>query len=239
MNKDIIILIVDDNSIMRTIISDILEHAGYKKLIVESDGSRAFQIVKSRKIDLIISDWQMLGMTGIDLLKHVREDSQVGGTPFIMVTVEGTKESKKKADDFGVNGFISKPFHGDDLLREVTKVMSNSSSEDRPSVDDDNNFWGDKAFRVIQEDFIINDESKNWLKLDLSSQAKSFLSHLPPEQLHQVIMKILSLLHNPLPVDSTQLSNYPFRRNDIGEYRIIYDIQKETLRIILIRKRKR
>jgi two-component system, chemotaxis family, chemotaxis protein CheY len=237
MDKDILILIVDDNSIMRTIISDILEHAGYTKLIVESDGERALQIIKSRKVDLIISDWQMLGMTGIQLLKHVREDSQVGKTPFIMVTVEGTKESKKKAYQYKVNGFISKPFHGDDLLEEVKKVMTASSSERQRLQDVDESNLGDKAFRVLQDDSLKEDESNSWLKLHLSSQVRLFINHLPPEQLHQVVMKILILLQNPLPMDSRQLTGYPFRRCDAGEYRIVYDIQKHTLRIIMIRKR--
>jgi two-component system, chemotaxis family, chemotaxis protein CheY len=238
MDKDILILVVDDNSIMRTIISDILEHAGYSKLIMESDGARALQIVKSRKIDLIISDWQMHGMKGIEFLKKVREDDQAGKTPFIMVTVEGTKESRKTADQYGVSGFISKPFHGEDLLREIRKVMSKSFSGHPRLLGDDDSSWGDKAFRVIQEDSARDEETGNWLKLHLSSQAGLFLNHLPPVEFHQIMMKILSLRQNPLPGDARELTGYPFLRNDAGEYRIIYDIQKNTLRIILIRKRR-
>jgi CheY-like chemotaxis protein len=128
MGNDTTILIVDDNSTMRTIIRHILEHAGYTNIIEDSDGTTAFRVVKSRKIDLIISDWNMHAMTGIEFLKKVREDNEIGKTPFLMVTVEGLEASRETAFQCGVSGFIAKPFHVNDLLEIVEKVLENPSS---------------------------------------------------------------------------------------------------------------
>ncbi len=67
-------------------------------------------------------------------------------------------------------------------------------------------------------------------KLDLTKSAISYLDKLPPKQYRQVARKIFSLLADPEPVDSIQLKGYPFRRTDIGEYRIIYRIEGETIK---------
>ena len=127
MDKNITVLIVDDNSIMRTIIRQILEHAGYTDIIEDSDGYTAFKIIKSRKIHLIISDWNMVGVSGVELLKKVRADEEVGNTPFLMVTVEGMEASREVAFQHGASGFVAKPFHVMELLEEVEKVLSIAS----------------------------------------------------------------------------------------------------------------
>lgn len=77
MRRNALILIVDDNEPMRTVIQHIPEHAGYHNIIEADDGSSAFPIAKAQKVDLIISDWNMLGMTGIEFLKKVREDDEI------------------------------------------------------------------------------------------------------------------------------------------------------------------
>ena len=75
------------------------------------------------------------------------------------------------------------------------------------------------------------------LKLLVSKQAYAFLENLPPKQFRQVLRKVLALLENPRPHDTEQLKGYPFLRNDAGEYRIVYDLQGDTLRLILVGKR--
>lgn len=124
MGKNITILLVDDNAAMRDVMRHFLEHGGYNDIIEADDGSVAFKIVKSRKIDLIISDWNMLGVTGIEFLKKIREDSEVGKTPFLMVTVEGMEVSEKTAFQFGVSDFLAKPFTGRVFLDKVEKVLT-------------------------------------------------------------------------------------------------------------------
>ena len=75
------------------------------------------------------------------------------------------------------------------------------------------------------------------LKLLVSKKAKKFLDDLPPKQFRQIIKKVFALLEDPRPHDSEELRGYPFLRNDAGEYRIIYDVQGDTLRLILVGKR--
>jgi mRNA interferase RelE/StbE len=75
------------------------------------------------------------------------------------------------------------------------------------------------------------------LKLLVTKHAHAFVDTLPPKQFRQVLRKVLALLENPRPHDTEQLKGYPFLRNDVGEYRIIYDIQGDTLRLILVGKR--
>ena len=75
------------------------------------------------------------------------------------------------------------------------------------------------------------------LKLLVSKKAQKFLDDLPPKQFRQIMKKVFSLIENPRPHDSEELRGYPFLRNDVGEYRIIYDIQGDTLRLILVGKR--
>jgi len=75
------------------------------------------------------------------------------------------------------------------------------------------------------------------LKLLVSKKAQKFLDDLPPKQFRQIIKKVFALLENPRPHDSEELRGYPFLRNDVGEYRIIYDLRGDTLRLILVGKR--
>ena len=75
------------------------------------------------------------------------------------------------------------------------------------------------------------------LKLLVSKKAQKFLDDLPPKQFRQIIKKVFALLENPRPHDSEELRGYTFLRNDAGEYRIIYDVQGDTLRLIVIGKR--
>jgi mRNA interferase RelE/StbE len=75
------------------------------------------------------------------------------------------------------------------------------------------------------------------LKLLVSKKAQKFLDDRPPKQFRQIVKKVFALLENPKPHDSEELRGYPYLRNDIGEYRIIYDVQGDTLRLILVGKR--
>lgn len=128
MKEGTIILIVDDNEPMRMLIRSILVKAGYSLFLQADDGTSAYKILKEQKVDLIISDWNMLGMTGIDLLKKVRGDQDIARTPFIMVSVEGLTISKKQAFASGANGFVTKPFSVKALTDSVAKVMGQTAS---------------------------------------------------------------------------------------------------------------
>ena len=126
MNKDISILIADDNEMMSNLIRLMLEKNGFKNIIEVHDGTSAFNTIKAQKIDLIIADWHMDGISGIELLKKVRADGKIGSTPFIIVSVEGLDVSIDTAFKHGVSDFISKPFRMEVLLEKITKVMEKS-----------------------------------------------------------------------------------------------------------------
>jgi two-component system chemotaxis response regulator CheY len=123
MRRNAVILIVDDNEPMRTVIRHILEHAGYQNIIETDDGSSAFTIAKAQMVDLIISDWNMLGMTGIELLKKVRGDDEIGSTHFLMLTVEALDVSRDAAFAHGVSDFLTKPFTSKGLLEKIEKLL--------------------------------------------------------------------------------------------------------------------
>ncbi len=123
MGKDVKILVVDDDAPMRTIIRYILEHTGYHNVIEAHNGLSAFEVLKSQKIDFIISDWNMPGMTGLELLRKVREDSAVGQTPFLMLTVEKFAESMDTAAQNGVSGYMVKPFTAKVLIEKMEKII--------------------------------------------------------------------------------------------------------------------
>lgn len=127
MNKDISILVADDNDLMSNLIRMMLERNGFKNITEVRDGTSALSTVKAQKIDLIIADWHMDGLSGIELLQKVRADGKIGKTPFIIVSVEGLDVSIDTAFKFGVSDFLSKPFSMDSLLGKVTKVMEKSS----------------------------------------------------------------------------------------------------------------
>ncbi len=127
MNKDISIMIVDDNEPIRLVIRAILKNEGYKHFDEAEDGVSALKILKSKKIDLIISDWNMLGITGIELLLKVRADQEIAQTPFIIVSVEGGDVSMDRAFKSGANDFVSKPFTRSELIASVNRVMGQTA----------------------------------------------------------------------------------------------------------------
>jgi len=127
MDKDSSILVADDNELMSNLIRMMLERNGIKNITEVRDGMSALNTVKAQKIDLIIADWHMDGLSGIELLQKVRADDKIGKTPFIIVSVEGLDVSIDTAFKFGVSDFLSKPFTMDSLLGKITKVMEKSS----------------------------------------------------------------------------------------------------------------
>jgi len=108
---------------MRKIIKNILSQLGFKNIIEADDGSTALEILKKEKVDLIISDWNMPKMPGIELLKAVRSDENLKDIKFIMVTAEAQKESVIEAIKYGVNQYVVKPFTPETLKEKLEKVF--------------------------------------------------------------------------------------------------------------------
>jgi two-component system chemotaxis response regulator CheY len=117
------ILIVDDFSTMRKIIRNILSQLGFKNIIEADDGTTALEVLSKEKVDLIISDWNMPKMSGLDLLKAVRGNEATKDLPFIMVTAEAQKENILEAIKYKVSQYIVKPFTPETLKEKLEKVF--------------------------------------------------------------------------------------------------------------------
>lgn len=123
MDKNIKILIVDDFSTMRRIIKNLLRDLGYTNTSEADDGNTALPMLQSGSFDLLVTDWNMPGMQGIDLLKAVRADPKLSALPVLMVTAEQKKEQIIEAAKAGVNGYIVKPFTAATLKEKLDKIF--------------------------------------------------------------------------------------------------------------------
>lgn len=123
MKKDMKILIVDDFSTMRRIIKNLLNDLGYTNTAEADDGTTALPVLKAGGIEFVITDWNMPGMTGIDLLKTIRADAALAKLPVLMVTAEAKREQIVEAAQNGVNGYIIKPFTAVTLKEKMDKIF--------------------------------------------------------------------------------------------------------------------
>jgi len=123
-NKDMRILIVDDFSTMRRILKNILRQLGFQNIIEADDGSTAVDLLKSEEVDMIICDWNMPNMTGIEFLKHVRQTEELKDIPFLMVTAEAQQENIIEAVKAKVSHYVVKPFTAETLGAKIEKVFA-------------------------------------------------------------------------------------------------------------------
>ena len=123
MDYDMNILIVDDFSIMRRIIKNLLLDLGFNNTQEADDGTTALPILQNGNIDFLITDWNVSGMTGIDLLKVIRADEKLADLPVLMVTAESNREHIIEAAQAGVNGYIVKPFTTLTLKEKIEKIF--------------------------------------------------------------------------------------------------------------------
>jgi len=123
MDKNIKILIVDDFSTMRRIIKNLLRELGFNNTVEADDGQTALPKLRGGGIDFLITDWNMPGMTGIDLLRTVRADPNLQHIPVLMVTAEAKREQIIEAAKAGVNGYVIKPFTAATLQEKIEKIF--------------------------------------------------------------------------------------------------------------------
>ncbi len=117
------ILIVDDFSTMRRIIKNLLRDLGFTNTQEADDGLTALPMLKGGDFDFLVTDWNMPGMTGIDLLKEVRADEKLCNLPTLMVTAEAKKDQIVEAAQAGVNGYVVKPFTAQALKEKIDKIF--------------------------------------------------------------------------------------------------------------------
>jgi two-component system chemotaxis response regulator CheY len=123
MDLNMKVMIVDDFATMRRILRNILKQIGFKNIIEADDGKHALKELKKEKVDLIMCDWNMPEMPGIELLKNVRSDDELKKIPFVMVTAEAQKDNILEAVKLGVSNYVVKPFTAETITEKLNKIF--------------------------------------------------------------------------------------------------------------------
>ncbi|SDK07385.1 response regulator receiver protein [Ferrimonas sediminum] len=123
LNTNMKILIVDDFSTMRRIIKNLLRDLGFNNTLEADDGNTALPMLKEGDFDFVVTDWNMPGMQGIDLLRAIRADQNLKHLPVLMVTAEAKREQIVMAAEAGVNGYVVKPFTAATLKEKLEKIF--------------------------------------------------------------------------------------------------------------------
>jgi two-component system chemotaxis response regulator CheY len=123
LDKNMKILVVDDFSTMRRIIKNLLKDLGFANIQEADDGSTALPMLQQGDFDFVVTDWNMPGMQGIDLLRAIRADANLKHIPVLMVTAEAKKEQIVAAAQAGVNGYVIKPFTAATLKEKLAKIF--------------------------------------------------------------------------------------------------------------------
>ena len=123
IDKSINVLIVDDYKTMLRIIRNLLKQIEFNNVEEATDGAEALAKLRSGNFGLVISDWNMVPMTGLQLLQEVRADARLKAMPFIMVTAESKVENVVAAKQAGVSNYIVKPFNAETLRDKIEKVL--------------------------------------------------------------------------------------------------------------------
>lgn len=119
------ILVVDDFSTMRRIVRNLLVELGFTNTLIQEaeDGTAALVMLRAQPFDLVVTDWNMPNMTGIDLLRAIRAEPSLKGMPVLMVTAENNRDQIIAAAQAGVNGYVVKPFTAVTLQEKLTKIF--------------------------------------------------------------------------------------------------------------------
>jgi len=123
IDENIKILIVDDFASMRRIIKNTLKQIGFKHVFEADDGTTALAMLKDQRVDLILADWNMPKMSGLELLKKIRQDKALKSIPVLLVTAEAQKENVIEAIQAGVNNYIVKPFTPDSMKQKLEQTL--------------------------------------------------------------------------------------------------------------------
>jgi len=123
VDKNMNVLIVDDYKTMLRIIRNLLKQLGFNNVDEATDGAMALQMLRVGTYGLVISDWNMEPMTGLQLLREVRADAKLKPVPFIMVTAESKSENVIAAKEAGVSNYIVKPFNAETLKTKMVSVL--------------------------------------------------------------------------------------------------------------------
>jgi hypothetical protein len=133
IDKQLVFLVVDDFEPMRKVTASQLRSIGANSIITANDGAEALRVLKNKRVDMILSDWNMPVMTGLDLLKAVRADQKLAHLPFIMITAEAERYRIEEAIASGVDDLLVKPYTGICLAERVEKALKPHTPLERSS----------------------------------------------------------------------------------------------------------
>ena len=123
---DLKILVVDDFPTMRRIVKTLMRQNGFTNFTEAEDGAQALKMLQEQgDFEMVVSDWNMPNMTGLELLKLVRADPKLKHLPFLMVTAEAEKENIIEAVKSGVSNYVVKPFTGQTLKEKLDRIEAN------------------------------------------------------------------------------------------------------------------
>lgn len=122
-NKNMPVLVVDDFATMRKVVRNILRQLGFENITEAENGEEGLRLAKNKPFGLIVSDWNMPVMTGIDFLKALRSNESTKSVPFLMVTAEALKENIMEAIQAGASNYIVKPFTPDILSQKLNSIF--------------------------------------------------------------------------------------------------------------------
>ena len=117
------VLVADDFATMRKIVRNILKQIGFDNIVEAEDGQAAMQVLKNENIGLVVTDWNMPNMNGLELLEKIRNDPKTAKLPVLMVTAEGLKENVVAAVKAGVNNYVVKPFTAEILQEKLEQIF--------------------------------------------------------------------------------------------------------------------
>ena len=122
------VLVVDDFATMRKILRNILKQIGFEDITEAEDGNVALRVIKTEPVGLVVTDWNMPNMSGLDLLRAIRGNPETSSLPVLMVTAEGLKENVMDAVKAGVNNYVVKPFTAEVLQEKIETIFKKQAS---------------------------------------------------------------------------------------------------------------
>jgi two-component system chemotaxis response regulator CheY len=117
------VLVVDDFATLRKIVRNILKQIGFEDIAEAEDGNVALHLIKNEKVGLVVTDWNMPNMSGLELLRQIRQNPQTSNLPVLMVTAEGLKENVLEAVKAGVSNYVVKPFTAEVLQEKIETIF--------------------------------------------------------------------------------------------------------------------
>ena len=205
VDKKLKFLIVDDIANMRRTIKNMLKYLGYEYFYEAENGRVAFNKLKNHKIDIVLADWNMPVMNGIELLKAMKQDDKLKFIPFIMITGELDKSIIAEAAEYGADEYIVKPFVAKTLEKKIESALSSRKDPEKPTY---HYFLGEKLL-LENRDKEALEEFKKAIKIDnkflkaYSGMAKVLMKNKKYKEAEKVLKEALKI--NPNFIEGNQL----------------------------------